>query len=182
MKFTSALVFAISLFVSCTASATLIEDVGGVDEFIASATLTNSGDDTELSWVRDILNDQTITLDDKYDSTGDEWSLIEDDIYLTELINNPSYFLLKFGTGQTGVDTHLLYQNIGDLAYGVIDFSDAGIDLLSIKKFHIGKVSHVDEFNANPIPHQPQGSTPIPEPMTISLFALALFGLVRRNR
>jgi len=181
MKFSTALILAISIFSSSNLSATLIKDLGGVDSFIASETLANSGDDTELSWVRNALNDQSITLDDKYASTGSKWSLIEGDVYSTELINSPSYFLLKFGTGQTGVDTHLLYQNIGDLAYGVIDFSEAGIDLLSIKKFHIGKISHVDEFNANTNPHQPQGNTPIPEPMTISIFALALLGLARRK-
>ncbi|PKI17748.1 PEP-CTERM sorting domain-containing protein [Colwellia sp. 12G3] len=180
MKFSSIVVFAISLFVSTHSSATLLVDVGGVDNFIAKATLQNSGDGVELSWVRDILNDQTITLDDKYTSTGSDWTLIENetDVYSTHLINNPSYFLLKFGVGNTGVDTHLLYENVGDLAYGVIDFSDAGIDLLSVQKFHIGKVSHVDEFDANPIQSQ---STPIPEPMTISLFALALLGLSRRK-
>ncbi len=187
MKFHTALAFAASLLASVNASATLLKDVGGVDNFIASETLTNSGNNTELNWVRNALNDQTITLDEKYDSAGSDWQLLtgETDIYSTSLLNSPGYFLLKFGIGKTGVDSHLLYENIGDLTCRLIDFSEAGIDLLSIKKFHIGKISHVDEFGTSP--NQPQGTTPgnttpIPEPMTISLFALVLLTLVRRNR
>ncbi|KGJ96664.1 PEP-CTERM sorting domain-containing protein [Colwellia psychrerythraea] len=177
MKFTALLVFSLSLMVSTNTNATLISTLGGVDEFIASTTLANSGDNAELSWVRDILQDQSITLDEKYNSSGSDWSLVtnEADVYSTALINTPGYFLLKFGVGQTGVNSHFLFKNVGDMAFGVIDFSLAGI-VPNGKKFTIDRISHVDEFTATP----PQ--TSIPEPMTISLFALGVLGLARRKR
>lgn len=178
MKFTTALLFTISLVVSSNTNATLLTDLGGVDEFIASETLDDSGDGTELSWVRNMLGDQTLTLDEKYNSSETDWSLVtnETDVYSTLLSSSPGYFLLKFGVGQTGVDSHFIFKNVGDLSYGVIDFSLAGIVPIKGKKFTIGKISHVDEFEAS-IPN----NTSIPEPMTISLFAIALLGFARRS-
>ena len=192
MKFCTILAFTTSLLISATASATplTLDDVGGVDQFIASTTLSKSGDATELNWAQETLrkelNDQSITLTlDVKDESGTGWELIDDlvqnDIYATAFDINPSYFLLKFGTGGTDIASHLLFKNVGDLAFGVIDFSAAGIDLSQYKNFTIGRLSHVDEFNANPINSQGTPPNPIPEPMTISLFALALLGLARRK-
>lgn len=190
MKISSILAFAISLLISANASATLLNDVGGVDEFIASTTLSKSGDATELNWAQETLrkelNDPTITLTlDVKDESGTGWTLVDDpfnnDIYSTKFDINPSYFLLKFGTGGTDIDSHILFKNVGDLSFGVIDFSAAGIDLSQYKNFTIGRLSHVDEFNANPTNPQGTPTNPIPEPMTITLFALALLGLARRK-
>lgn len=176
MKFSTVLIFTLALVFSSNSNATLLTDVGGVDTFIASTSI-KSGDKFELSWVHKILNDNTITLDDKYNSSSSDWSFVEDNIYSTQLINNPTYFLLKFGNGNTnGGDSHYLFENVGDLSFAVINFS--GIGLFSVTNLNIGKISHVDEFDANPSQSQ---SNPIPEPMTISLFSLALLGLARRK-
>ena len=149
------------------------------DTFIASSSLANSGDHTELAWVRDIMKDQSIKLDKKYESEGNDWTLVagETDVYTTNLHMSPGYFLLKFGVGKTGVDSHLLFKNIGDLSTAVIDFSLAGIDLSSIKNFTIDRISHIDEFDAQIPP-----TTTIPEPLSSTLFGLAVIGLLRRNR
>lgn len=154
---------------------------GGGDSLIGSATLKSSGDNAELTWVRDLLNDQSIEIDDKYSSSGNDWALVEgeSDIFATSLMQSPGYFLLKFGTGNTGVDSHFLFENVGELSFGVVDFSDMGIDLSSNTKFHIGKISHVDEFSGiSPVP------TPVPAPAGILLFGLGLvsFGMVRKYK
>lgn len=179
------LISTLTLAVSSSAFAATITDVGGVDSLIGSATLNNSGDNTELTWVRDLLNDQTIEMDDKYNSSGSDWELVdgESDVFATSLMQSPGYFLLKFGTGNTGVDSHFLFENIGDLNFGVVDFSDMGIDLSSNTKFHIGRISHVDEFSGTstvptPIP------TPVPAPAGILLLGLGLvgFGMARKHK
>lgn len=177
MKISALLAFAITLAFSGNTHATLLTDVGSVDHFVASTTLSNSGGNTELSWVRDILNDQSITLDRKYEDNDVSWELLtnETDVYFMALENTPAYFLLKFGNGNTNLNSHYLFQNVGDLSFAVIDFASADVDLTNAT---INRISHVTGFDGDST--QPQG-TPIPEPMTISLFALALLGLARRK-
>lgn len=149
------------------ASSTPLTDVGGIDTFIDSTTLANSGDETELNWAKYILNDPLLTLDEKYDYESSNWSLVsgESDIYSTHFTTSPSYFLLKFGNGGTTYDSHYLLENIGDINYGVVDFSDLGIELIG--NFSIDRLSHTDEFAGIT-------TTNIAEPMSFTLFLLAL--------
>ncbi|PKG81537.1 hypothetical protein CXF85_18955 [Colwellia sp. 75C3] len=186
MKFCSIVVFAISFFVSTNTSATLLKDVGGVDKFIASKLFDkNSSQQSELDWVIDILDNESITFDKKYEEREFTWSSLtdEDNVFFMDLGDNtPAYFLLKIGHGNgkkdstdSNIQSHLLFKNSGYLSFAVIDLKSAGV----IDNFTIGRISHVTEFSANPSQSQ---STPIPEPMTISLFAIALLALTRRNR
>ena len=164
----AAIIGAISM--SSQASAFTITDVGGEDIFVGSTTLSSSGDAAELAWVQDILNDQTITFSDKYDSYGSDWQLVdgETDVYAADLAFDPEYYLIKMGTGGTNIDSHFLFENIGDLSYAVVDFSDAGIDF-SIKKLNIGRISHVGEFGSSTID--------VPEPANLALFGLGIVAL-----
>ncbi|WP_022940634.1 hypothetical protein [Psychromonas hadalis] len=161
-----------SLMLSPLVNAMLLTEVGGVDEFISSATLKNSGDATELTWAKQLLADP-IVLDDKYDSSGNDWTLVDgqSDVYFTEFTNNPAYYLLKFGTGKSGVDSHFLFKNSGNEKFAVIDFSQAGIDLLTVKKFHIGKISHVTEFDNISV-------ASVPAPTGFVFLLMALFGSI----
>jgi hypothetical protein len=195
MKFTTALIFSISLIISSHSNATLLTAVGGVDEFITSEDLGKSGANTELDWVIKMLVEKgyesqgTSFEMEKYEYPDDrtntdyQWSLVEDDIYSTAFDNSPVYFLLKFGMGSTGItDTHFLFKNVGDLKFAVIDLSVAGLVSTSKKDFSIERISHIGQINAQPT--EPNGGgtgTSIPEPMTISLFAIALLSLTRRS-
>ena len=162
-----AIIGAISM--SSQAFALTITDVGGEDKFIGSTKLSSSGDAVELAWVRDTLSDQTITFSDKYDSDGSDWQLIdgETDVYAASLTFDPEYYLIKLGNGGANIDSHFLFENIGDLSYAVVDFSDAGIDF-SITKLNIDRISHVGEFGS---------TTVVPEPANLALFGLGIAAL-----
>jgi len=195
MKFTTALIFSISLIVSSHANATLLTDVGGVDTLIASDLITGkSNPESELEWVTttlkglNLLGDESITFDEKFEEGQFTWTSVmgQNNIFFMDLEDkSPAYFLLKLGHGSKGkkgstdsnIKSHLLFHNVGDLQFAVVDLTLAG----DIENFTIDRISHVTDFNATPSQPQPSG-TPIPEPMTISLFALALLGLARRTR
>jgi len=165
-----------AILMSSQAYALTISDVGGEDTYLASTTLSSSGDAVELAWVRNTLNDQTITFSDKYDSYGSDWQLLdgETDIYAADLTFDPEYYLIKLGNGGTSIDSHFLFENIGDLSFAVVDFSDAGIDF-SIQNINIDRMSHLSEFN---------GTVDVPEPGNLALFGLgiAALGLSRKKQ
>ncbi len=157
-----------------------ITDVGGVDTFLTSTKLANSGESVELAWVQDYLNDDSLTFNGKADSKDEmNWTQVQgtnqDDIYATSFGSEaPDYFLLKLGTGGIDIDSHYLFDNIGELSYGVVDFSKAGIDF-TVKKINIGRVSHVSNIGGD-------SSVDVPAPASLSIFALALAGFAARRK
>ncbi len=144
-------------------------EVGGVDTLLASTALRNSGDDTELGWVRGVLYDMfgitDVTLDAKY--TNMTWyQTSQDNTYAIDFQTyNPEYFLIKIGSGslRSPID-HFLFQNTPELAWGVVNLADLGI----IEIIGLDRISHIDEFN---------GGAPVPEPATLMLLGSGLLGL-----
>lgn len=174
MKHLKNFIILAALVISGSAWSLAITDVGSIDHFIASDTLTNSGDGTEEAWVESILGFDVI-LSDKYDSYGSDWTLLEneDDIYAAALATSPNFFLIKLGNGGTTLESHYLFENLGDLDWGVVDFSSVGVDF-SIKNISIDRLSHVGELR----------EFVIPEPSILALlgFGLVGLGLILRRR
>jgi len=164
----------IFLCFSAPGYALTIAEVGGVDTFIESATLANSGYQEEQNWIESVLG-AGISLDTTYDSNASDWQLASDannvDVYYLELASSSEYFLLKLGNGGVSLDTHYLYQNIGDLSYAVVDFLASGIDF-SINGIDVGRVSHVGEI----------GTVIVPEPQSLFLFGAGLLALYVQRR
>lgn len=175
LKALSCLLISTSLLFPALSHASLMSEIGAVDEFIGSTSLKNSGKKTELVWARDLSGDQTLSLDDdyKYDSDGkDDWSLVEGEssVYSAQFKSSPSYFLLKFGDGSLSADSHYLFKNNASLGYAVIDLAAMGIPLEDMADFTIGRISHIDEFGGI-------NSTSIPSPVGFSFLLIALVGL-----
>jgi len=156
-------------------------DVGGLDTLIDHTTLGNSGNG-ELDWVQSLLG-TNYSLGDKYEDGGLTPMLVdgESDIFAHALATSPEYFLIKIGGGNWGGDTHFLYENQNNAAYGVFALNDFTSTCTPTKQskcnIEINRVSHITAFNGS-------GVSSIPEPGSIALigFGLLALGTAKRHR
>jgi hypothetical protein len=131
------------------------------------AYLENSGDQSELTWIRTVLDSDEYVILDKYDVEDYPWETVEGEnsIVASKLLGTPNYFFIKIGNGNIGGSDHYLYENIGELSWAVVDYSKWGYD--DIKLVNIGRISHVGEVSA----------APVPEPSTCLLLGFGLIGI-----
>jgi hypothetical protein len=86
--------------------------------------------------------------------------------YIDVAPNEPGYFLLKFGTGNTGNDM-FFFQNIAELTKLV--WADAQLINAGLPDNHVQSISHYAITSG--------GGTTVPEPATLALLGIALAGL-----
>jgi len=154
-------------------------NVGELDVYVDSTTLSNSGEETERAWVESVLGG-TITFSDKTDLSdpASEWQLVdgESDIFAFELLTDPAHYLIKTGRGGM-TETHFLFSNSPSSGFAVLDFGNEFFgDLVKRNgSINITKLSHVSEFNAGT-------TTGVPEPTTIALLGAGLIGMAFTRR
>ena len=148
------------------AAAISIGVVGSVDNLLGSTRMQSSGKATVEAWASSVLGFAT-SINYKVSPNAADWQLVmggaEQDLWAHSLANEPAHYLLKLGVGNSGADTHYLYENLAALSWAVIDLSEMlnGQNL----DFNFGRVSHIAEFD---------GTVDLSEPGSIGLLIIGL--------
>lgn len=150
------------------ANAISVAVVGGLDTFMTSTALPKSGDGQVETWVSGIMG-FAVTVDYRNETTaGTGWEHVDGSTHhwAHALVTNPAYYLLRLGVGQSGADTHYLFENVAELSWAVVDLSIMLAGQTNLD-FNFGRISHIGE------------TVDLREPGTIGLLilGLALFSL-----
>lgn len=163
---------ALAVFASAAHAATYTPDT-----LFGSADLGDSGDAAELAELASQAGVSVASL--SIDTKNESGAFQRDDggnYFVNVAPDTPGYFILKFGTGITGFDSHYFFQNVAEMTKLV--WTDAQTNSLLAGCFYGQeecRLSHVT---------QTASVAPIPVPAAGFLLVAALGGLalVRRRK
>ncbi len=168
------------------------------DTLLGSATLGSSGEQTEEEWLEGLALAGDLELDPTagvvaYDAVNNNW-------FIDVNPDEPGYFTLKFGVGNSGLATHYAFTNIAELTKlvwtdgqvnGLMSSTSASGCTFTISSGEqggteaCGKLSHFRVAGSSST-GVPSGSTGTPEPGsgTLALLGLGLLGagFVKRRK
>ncbi len=148
-----------------------------IDNKLAEA-MVNSGDASELAWMKTVTSDNSLVLDFKIDNNDSGFNFYSngpDSWYIDVAPNTPGYFMLKFGTGGTDATAdHFAFQNVSDLSKLVwsndqVQYLSGGDCANNDNSCNIGRLSHFVGLDGNKVP----------EPGTLALLGLGLLGMTQ---
>jgi len=158
-----------------------------IDTKLGEAQLANSGDATELAYIRTVTGDNSLTLDFKLAKGEAGFNVAAngpDSWFIDVDPNTPGFFMLKFGTGGTNGQAtadHFVFKNDPELTKLVwsndqVQFLTGGnCGANNSNACNIGRLSHYVGTNGG-------GTTQVPEPVSLLLLGVGLIGLAYTRR
>lgn len=156
-------------------------DVGEIDTYIASTSLTPSSGETQLDFASDVLdtdvsyatrnnNVELYSVYTEVEGRNGTRYVESDDLFGFELVTDPGYYIIKNGGAVAEVNT-VLFENEESTGWGVLSYS-----YLEELGLHLGEwsdleISHVTELVAE-----------VTEPASILLISIGVLGLIGARR
>lgn len=165
--------------------AALAAPIYSADSLITSVDLPNSGK-AELALLLNYAGDELLTptkVEKNFTAIADDGQW-----YLDVGTATPGFFVLKFGTGKTGQDSHFVFKNDGAIGDNKLVWTNAQVNFLTgggnclnpnLSSCKTGRLSHYAFVGNMEIP---PAEIDVSEPGSFALAGVGLLGLLSARK